>query len=78
MGKTELKIEIDADLLAEARASGLTFEDLLKEGLRAAQTHSADGDARARKWADENAEAIADYNRRIRDRGLIGDEFRKW
>ena len=30
------------------------------------------------KWAEENAEAIADYNRRIRARGLIGAEFRKW
>ena len=78
MGKTELKIEIDADLLAEAQASGLTFEDLLKEGLRATQVRPADGDSRARAWAEENAEAIADYNRRIRERGLIGDEFRKW
>lgn len=79
MGKTELKIEIDADLLAQAEASGLTFEDLLKEGLRATRASGIDGgDARARKWAEDNAEAIADYNRRIGERGLFGDEFRKW
>lgn len=33
---------------------------------------------RARRWAEENAEAIADYNRRIRERGTIGSEFKRW
>ena len=31
-----------------------------------------------RKRAEENAEAIAEYNRRIAERGLIGDKLRKW
>jgi antitoxin CcdA len=80
MGKAELKIEIDADLLARAKASGTTLEDFVEGALRAAlgPTGFSEGEERARKWADDNAEAIADYNRRIAARGLIGDEFRKW
>lgn len=97
MGKTELKIEIDADLLAEARAAGVSLETILEAGLRIALMASdkdrplgvvaghlrqaADprgAEQRARAWAEENAEAIVDYNRRVKARGLIGDEFRKW
>lgn len=77
MGKIELKIEIDADLLAKGQAAGIDMARTLENGIRQA-TNAGAGDARAQKWAEENAEAIADYNRRIRERGLIGDEFRNW
>ena len=77
MGKAELKIEIDADLLARAEASGRPIAELVEEGLRSS-LKASDGDERARRWAEENAEAISDYNRRIAERGLIGDKFRKW
>lgn len=79
MGKAEL--QIDADLLAEAQAAGLKVEAIVEHAVRAALSRAADaaeGDAKASAWARENAEAIADYNRRISDRGLIGEEFRKW
>lgn len=78
MGKPELKI--DPELLAQARAAGVPVDDVVDRALRLAlqKADPAAADARAAKWAEENAEAIADYNRRIRERGLIGDEFRKW
>jgi post-segregation antitoxin (ccd killing protein) len=76
MGKAELKIDIDADLLAEAEASGRSIEELIAEGLRIARAQVSD--ERASRWAEENAEAITDYNRRISERGLIGDKFRTW
>jgi antitoxin CcdA len=78
MGKAEL--HIDADLLAQAQAAGLSPEKLAEDALRSALTAADPGgaDARARAWAEDNAEAIEDYNRRIRERGLIGSEFRKW
>lgn len=78
MGKVVLKV--DADLLAEAAAAGVSAEHVAEEAIRAAvrKIGSVAADARAAKWAEENAEAIADYNRRIRERGTIGDEFRKW
>jgi antitoxin CcdA len=34
--------------------------------------------ARARRWADENAEAIAEHNAWIEEHGLVADHFRKW
>ncbi|HEX3700638.1 MAG TPA: type II toxin-antitoxin system CcdA family antitoxin [Phenylobacterium sp.] len=78
MGKIEPKI--DPELLAQASEAGVPVDEVLNEALRAAlrKTDTAAADARAAKWAEENAEAIADYNRRIRERGLIGAEFRKW
>jgi antitoxin CcdA len=78
MGKIEPKI--DPDLLAQAQEAGVPVDRVIDEALRAAlrKTDTAAADARAAKWAEENAEAIADYNRRIRERGMIGDEFRKW
>lgn len=78
MGKVELKI--DAELLAQAQAAGVRAEDVAEEALRAAvrKADTAGAEARAAQWAEENAEAIADYNRRIRERGVFSDGFRKW
>lgn len=78
MGKAELKV--DADLLAAAEAAGVRAEDVAEEAIRAAvrKTDTAAADARAAKWAEENAEAIADYNRRIRERGVFSDGLRTW
>jgi len=77
MGKAELKIEIDAALLAQARAAGLDLAGLTEAAVRQA-LGPAGVEERAAQWIEENAEGIADYNRRIRERGLIGAEFRKW
>jgi post-segregation antitoxin (ccd killing protein) len=78
MGKAELKI--DADLLAQAEAAGVSAAQVAEDAIRAAvrRTDTTTADARAAKWTEENAEGIADYNRRIRERGTIGGEFRKW
>ncbi|MFD1192588.1 MULTISPECIES: type II toxin-antitoxin system CcdA family antitoxin [Phenylobacterium] len=77
MGKAELKI--DADLLAEAQAAGLKVEAIAERAVRVALSQAANAKEReAEAWKAENTEAIADYNRRIQDRGLIGKEFRKW
>jgi antitoxin CcdA len=82
MGKTELKIEIDADLMRDAEEAGLDMRDLTEAALRAALRRTPKGmaaaDERARQWAEENAEAIADYNRRIRERGVFSTGLRKW
>ena len=80
MGKIELKIEIDSELMEHAAAVGLNVEALAERAVRLAlqKADPAGAEARAAKWAEENAEGIADYNRRIRERGMIGAEFRKW
>lgn len=78
MGKADLKV--DAELLAQAHAAGVQADMVAETAIRAAiaNANPEAADARAAKWAADNAEAIADYNRRIRERGLIGAEFRKW
>lgn len=84
MGKIELKIAVDSSLVEEARRVGVSFEEAVVAGLERAtilarQRHDpAAAEARARQWAADNAEAIEDHNRRIAERGLFGDEYRRW
>ena len=72
--------QIDSKLLAQALEAGVAVDAVIDAALRAAicELDIPGAEARAAKWTEENAEAIADYNRRIRERGLIGAEFRKW
>ncbi|MCC7266823.1 MAG: type II toxin-antitoxin system CcdA family antitoxin [Caulobacteraceae bacterium] len=94
MGKVELKLEIDADLLGHARDAGLDPSTVLESELRrrlrpggvqergrdwSAEAPMADTpEARAARWAEENAEAIKEHNAWIAKHGLVGDEWRKW
>ena len=77
MGKTELKIEIDADLLTRARAAGLDIASALEEELRRI-IRVGDDDAKAQRWADENAEALKAQRERIDAIGVFGEDFRTW
>lgn len=77
MGKAELKIEIDADLLARAEASGRPIAELVEEGLRSS-LKAPDGDERARRWTEENAEAIRAHRERIDQYGVFGEDLRAW
>lgn len=94
MGKVELKLEIDADLLRHARAAGLDPSAILESELRhrllaggmeergrdwSTEDYPADTpEARAARWAEENAGAIEEHNAWIAKHGLVGDEWRKW
>ena len=77
MGKAELKIEIDADLLAQAEASGRTIAELIAEGLRSS-SRTLDGDQRAERWTAENAEAINAHRQRLDQHGVFGEDLRTW
>ncbi len=35
-------------------------------------------DDRARRWAEQNADAIQVHNARVAERGLFGDDLRRW
>jgi post-segregation antitoxin (ccd killing protein) len=72
--------QIDPELLAQAEAAGVEVNVVIDEALRAAlrRADASAADERAAKWAADNAEAIADYNRRIRERGVFSDGFRTW
>lgn len=95
MAQAELKLDIDAELLEQARSAGLALTPVVEAALRQALANDdqprrplfeakrpvipvAEAEARARRWAEENAEAIADYNRRIAERGVFGEDLRRW
>jgi antitoxin CcdA len=82
MGKTELTVQIDPDLLSQAEAAGLHIAGIAERAIRHALRNTpqgiADAEERARHWAIENAGAIKDYNERISERGLFGDDLRTW
>ena len=85
MGKAELKIEIDPEVVAEAERLGV---DLSRAGLAgveqalARRRNSLKTDAErageARAWAEENAEAIRLHNERIDHYGVFGEDLRRW
>lgn len=83
MGKTELKIEIDSDLLAEAEAAGMSVAVAAERQLRRALAEierfkGLSDEEKARKWAEENAEAITAQRERIADCGIFGEDLRSW
>lgn len=80
MDRAEPASTIDPELLEQAARLGLDIGGMGENQLRLhlQKVDPAGAEARARRWAEENAEAIKDHNERIRRRGLIGDHFRKW
>ena len=77
MGKIELKIEIDADLLAKGQAARLDMARTLEDGIRQATLAQNDED-KARRWAEENAEALKAQRERIDAHGVFGEDLRTW
>jgi antitoxin CcdA len=75
MGKTELKIEIDTDLLAQAQAAGMSLADITESIVRELKRASSD-EAKARQWAEDNAEAIKAHRERIDAYGVFGEDLR--
>jgi antitoxin CcdA len=78
MGKPGLNLHIDEDLLAKAQAVGVSAERVAEEAVRRAITRAdpAGAEARAAKWAEENAEAIKAHRERIEKFGVFGEDFR--
>jgi post-segregation antitoxin (ccd killing protein) len=77
MGKAELKVEIDADLLAQARAAGVDIARTLEAELRKVVA-PVDDAAKSRRWAEENADALAAQRERIDAHGVFGADLRTW
>ena len=78
MGKVELNIGIDPELIEQAGRLGISVAGMSETELRLRlqKVDPAGVEARAKRWAAENAEAIKDHNRRIRERGLLSDHIR--
>ncbi len=56
---------LDASLLDEARALGVNVSRAAEEGILS-QVRTA----RAKRWKEDNADAIADYNKWIEENGI--------
>src|SRR4051794_32054312 len=59
MGK-RVTLELDSESIAAAQEAGIDLSQLLVEALR--QLHAAEREAAARKWYEENKEAVEAHN----------------
>ena len=83
MGKIELKIEIDAELLAKALEAGLSVGRIAEQGLERAladigPSFGLSDEQKAMYWAKENTEAINAQRDRINAYGVFGEDLRTW
>lgn len=81
MGYLELKkIEIEPELLEQAARLGIDVTGVDERTLRLylQKVDPAGAEARAKRWAEENAEAIRLHNERIQKRGVFGEDLRSW
>jgi antitoxin CcdA len=80
MDAPNLHQDINPELLAQAKLLGISVVGMSESQLRLhlQKVDPAGAEERARRWAEENAEAIKEHNERIERRGLISDHFRRW
>lgn len=80
MGKVEPKIKIDPELLEQAERLGLDVSGVDERTLRLhlQKVDPAGAEARAQRWAEENAEAIRAHNDLVAKHGAFGAEWRRW
>ncbi|CAN7534523.1 type II toxin-antitoxin system CcdA family antitoxin [Caulobacter sp. LjRoot300] len=80
MGKVELDIGIDPELLAQAKRLGISVAGMSETQLRLhlQKVDPAGAEERARRWAEENAEAIKALHRFVEEHGAFGDDLRTW
>ena len=71
--KRPINLSLDAGLVEAARAHGLNLSAITEEALR---TRIVQEDAR--RWLEENREAISVQNAWTAEHGLFSDEFRGW
>ena len=80
MGTVELNIGIDPELVEQAQRLGISIAGMDERTLRLhlQKVDPAGAEARANRWAIENAEAITEHNQFVEDYGLLSDHFRTW
>lgn len=69
--KRAVNLFVDVELLDEARRMNINISESLEQRLR-----SIIRAERERRWLEENGEAIAQYNRRVAEHGLLSDDAR--
>jgi len=80
MGKVELDIGIDSELLAQAKQLGVSVAGMSETQLRLQlqKIDPAGAEERAKRWAEEDAAVIASLNRFVDEHGAFGHDLRTW
>lgn len=74
MGKKRaVNVSLDAELVTRAKALDINLSQALESGLRELVR-----ELEARAWQEDHREAIERFNSRIDERGLAGDEHRRY
>lgn len=71
--KRATNVTLDAAILAEAKALGINLSKTLEEAVVVKLKEE-----RARRWLEENREAIEDYNRCIKEHGTLSERQGLW
>ena len=66
-------LTIDPILVSEGKAAGLNLSKIAEDAIRLALRSR-----QQEQWLKENAEAIAAYNRRIEEHGMVNDGLRQF
>jgi antitoxin CcdA len=66
--KRAVNLFVDVELLEEARRMNINISETLEQRLRGLVRAE-----REKRWLQENQEAIAYYNRRVAEQGLLSD-----
>ena len=77
--KVVIEIEVDAELVARAEHAGLDVPQTVDRALRSALSFKAPAARdleRARRWREDNAEAIRASNEELERNGLWSDGLR--
>ncbi len=67
--KRAVNLFVDAELLDHARRMRINISETLERRLRVLVRAELE-----RQWLDDNREAIARYNRRVAEHGLLADD----
>ena len=80
MGKVELNIGIDPELLEQAQRLSIPVAVVDERALRLhlQKVDPAGAEARAKRWPEENAEAIRIHNQFVKKHGLLPDHLTPW
>lgn len=80
MDKVELLPAIEPELVEQAERLGISISGMSEVQLRLhlQRVDPVGTEARAKRWAEENAEAIRIHNDFVREHGLLSDHFRPW
>jgi antitoxin CcdA len=71
MAKVRVNLTLDEALVAKAKAAGVNLSAVAEEAIRF-ETRAEE----MRRWAEENREALAAWDKRIGEEGLWSDGLR--